>query len=85
MEADKKVKVCMGSSCFARGNSQNLATIESFLSDKQLKNSVELVGSCCEANCLEGPVIEVGQQRFTQVSPQKLNSILLDELMGARG
>ena len=39
------ITVCMGSSCFARGNQQNLAFIESFIQEHGLEAEINLAGS----------------------------------------
>ena len=38
------IKVCMGSSCFARGNAKNLQLIQNYLEQKDIEAKVELVG-----------------------------------------
>ena len=37
-----KITVCMGSSCFARGNDQNLEFIEKYIKEKGLEAEIEL-------------------------------------------
>ena len=49
------ITVCMGSSCFARGNQQNLETIENFIKENGLEAEIELSGSRCEGKCVTGP------------------------------
>ena len=39
-----KIKICMGSACFARGNSENLGAIENFIKDNELEADIELTG-----------------------------------------
>ena len=51
------IKVCMGSSCFARGNSKNLQIIQNFLENNNISAEVELTGlRCCDC-CFKGPNI----------------------------
>ena len=38
------IKVCMGSSCFARGNLENLNFLENYIKENNLQNSVKLLG-----------------------------------------
>ena len=35
------IKVCMGSSCFARGNAKNLQLIQNFLEQNEIEAEVE--------------------------------------------
>ena len=50
-----EIKICMGSACFARGNSQNVETIENYIKENGLDAKIELVGSHCEGKCADGP------------------------------
>ena len=59
--ADSKISVsiCMGSSCFARGNDKNLALLEELIKLNNLELKVDLVGSRCENICSKGPTIKI--------------------------
>ncbi|UKI42762.1 MAG: hypothetical protein L6V95_07880 [Candidatus Melainabacteria bacterium] len=50
-----EIKICMGSSSFARGNNENLEIIETFIKENNLEAKYELVGSRCENKCEFGP------------------------------
>lgn len=50
-----EVTICMGSSCFARGNGGNLELLEAFISEHGLEAEITLAGSRCEGRCAEGP------------------------------
>lgn len=71
-----EIKICMGSSCFARGNDVNLEYIEKFIKDNNLDAKLELFGARCENLCSEGPSIVINQKRYTQMNPEKLKPIL---------
>ncbi len=71
-----KIVICMGSSCFARGNEKNLKVIEQFLKDNNLKDEVELAGSCCEGNCAEGPNIIIDGKTYPRMEKGALIDIL---------
>lgn len=71
-----EIKVCMGSSCFARGNVDNLSYIETFLKDNGIDAQVELVGALCEENCATGPHIYVDNVNYDEVDEEKLKTIL---------
>ena len=75
-----KITICMGSSCFARGNEGNLVFCEEFLSARGLQDEVdvELVGSLCTGNCANGPVVIVDGHVYTQVDRGVMNDILLE-------
>ena len=73
-----KIVICMGSSCFARGNERNLAFTEEFLESRGLKDEVdvELEGSLCTGCCAEGPVVIVDGRRYTRVDRGAMGDIL---------
>lgn len=52
------ITVCMGSSCFARGNAENLSFIENFVKEKGLDAKIDLCGSRCENKCATGPHVK---------------------------
>lgn len=76
----KEIKVCMGSACFARGNDRNIEIIEEFIAENNLDAIVEIVGSRCEGLCAEGPNIYIGDVRHTNVTEEKLETLLKELL-----
>lgn len=71
-----EIKICMGSSCFARGNNENLEIIETFIKENNLEASYELIGSRCENKCAVGPAIIVNGIEYHNVTKEKLTEIL---------
>ena len=63
-----KVELCMGSSCFARGNSGILSDLEGFISENGLEDRVELEGHLCLGKCNSGPHITIGGKEFSGIS-----------------
>lgn len=61
------IEICMGSSCFARGNEKNLNFIEDYLSRHNLEARVELIGNRCENLCCQGPNIRVNGKLYQGV------------------
>lgn len=76
------INVCMGSSCFARGNAANLEFIENYIKDNGLEAQIDLSGSRCEGKCVTGPNIIINGVEYTEVNEDKLKDIL-DELTKA--
>jgi len=76
------IVICMGSSCFSRGNQENLQEIKTFLKDNDLEDQVLLKGSRCEGECLKGPNITVDGRLFNGVKRENLLSILEETLLG---
>ena len=71
-----EVVICLGSSCFARGNSQNLAIIEEFLESHRLKASIRFSGKLCQDACKLGPNLTVAGETYHEVTPAKMRDIL---------
>ncbi len=70
------ITVCMGSSCFARGNKENLQLIEKFIALHGLDDEVDLAGSCCAGNCSGGPNIVIDGKPFTAIDVAALIDVL---------
>jgi len=79
-----EVVVCLGSSCFARGNSQNLAVVEDYLLNHGMQNSVRVTGCLCQDECKSGPNLTVRGEHVHEVNPARLREILLALSAGAR-
>jgi NADH:ubiquinone oxidoreductase subunit E len=71
-----EIVICLGSSCFARGNSQNLAVIEEFVASHNLKASIRMSGKLCQDDCKLGPNLTVAGKTHHEVTPAKLRQIL---------
>lgn len=67
--ARPKITVCIGSSCFARGNELNVEVIQKYLEEHHLKDEVdlELQGALCQGRCADGPIVVVDDQIYTKV------------------
>ena len=70
------ITVCMGSSCFARRNQENLAFLEDYIKEHGIEASIELEGTRCENKCASGPNIYVNGIEYNNVDIDKLKEIL---------
>lgn len=79
-----KITICMGSSCFARGNEKNLAACEEFLAARGLRDEVdvELGASLCTSNCAQGPIVMVDGKTYTNVDRGVMLDIMNDLFAG---
>jgi len=75
----KSITVCMGSSCYARGNANNVELIQTWLRTHGMEGLVELGGTLCEGRCREGPIVKIGQTIYTKVTPTSVGDILEHE------
>ena len=78
MSSRPKITICMGSSCFARGNEKNVTLCEEFLAERGLADEVdvELAASLCTGNCAQGPVVIVDDKVYTHVDRGLMRDIL---------
>jgi len=76
MSAAHTIVICMGSSCFARGNRRFLPIIEEFLVERGLLDHVEITGSRCEALCAEGPNLVIDGTRYQRLDEGTLLDVL---------
>ena len=70
------IVVCMGSSCFARGNKNNLEYLENLAETGKLNIKLELSGNRCEKKCAEGPNIVINNKMYSNVTRDDLKKIL---------
>lgn len=70
------ITVCMGSSCFARGNQENLAFIEAFIQEHNMDAEIDLAGKRCENKCTHGPNVIINDVEYNGVTQEKLEEIL---------
>lgn len=76
--AKVKMTICIGSSCFARGNAENVRMTEEFLAKRGLKDDVDidLSGGLCTGNCADGPIVIVDGKVYRHVEGGVMTDIL---------
>lgn len=72
------IKICMGSSCFSRGNKENLVIIKNFLKKHNMDTQISLIGNLCEGKCKTGPNIFLNDTLYQNVTSDKVSLILND-------
>ena len=75
----REIKICLGSSCFSRGNKKTLQVIQKYLKDHELESDVLLKGNHCFSDCSAGPVMKIGERLYQQVSSETVLEILESE------
>ncbi len=75
-----EVSICLGSSCFARGNQHTVHLIKRFLDRYQLSQQVYFKGGHCFGKCKEGPVIKVGENYIYGYEEHNVIALLETEL-----
>jgi NADH:ubiquinone oxidoreductase subunit E len=71
-----EINICLGSSCFARGNQKNLEIIKNLIAENNLTDKVKLSGTLCEGSCGSGPCMTIDSQKFENVNPPQIKDIL---------
>lgn len=74
------VEICMGSSCFSRGNNKSLEIIQSFIKKGNLEARIQLRGCLCQNKCNSGPVIQINGVLYKEVYPVTVVDILNEAL-----
>lgn len=80
------IRICMGSSCFARGNGLNAEILQRLIAEGALDADLgdnqgeygppELCGTLCEGLCKEGPIVLIDDVVHRHVTPTTLQDIL---------
>lgn len=81
MQERIEISVCLGSSCFSRGNKEITRVIESFLEEHGIKDKVYFHGAHCFDKCNTGPVIKIGDNIFEGVNTTNIHYILNEQLI----
>jgi len=76
----KELTICLGSSCFARGNRKILSIIQDYIKQNNLEGKVKFKGNHCFGYCNQGPVLKIDDHIYEQVTENKIISILEREL-----
>lgn len=66
----------MGSSCYSRGNKDNLTKMRDFVCRNNLQADILLKGCRCGNCCSEGPNIWVEDKLYTGLTDDKIDAFL---------
>lgn len=80
MKEKNTIVICMGSSCFLRGNRENLELIKKYIEQNNLIAEVELIGELCANKCSKGPNIFINGELYSEITPNALDNILEEAL-----
>jgi NADH:ubiquinone oxidoreductase subunit E len=73
----RNIRICMGSSCFSRGNKKTVADLKDYLKDNKLEDQINLRGSHCMGQCIHGPVLEIDDQVIFHANGIDIESIII--------
>ena len=80
MSEKVKIELCMGSSCFARGNSGVLQAIETFAQETGSGDRIELEGHLCLGKCNSGPHITIDGETYSCLDEECIIDLIRKKL-----
>jgi len=75
-----KIIVCMGSSCFGKGNQIVAEAVTQFIEGHKLEDKIEVSGCLCSGNCAKGPNIMINDKLISGISEQSIGAVITQEL-----
>ncbi|MDT8400341.1 MAG: (2Fe-2S) ferredoxin domain-containing protein [Bacteroidales bacterium] len=78
MKKPDEIRICLGSSCFARGNKDIVEELNSFLEKHHLRDKLVIKGSHCLGNCQKGPNISFNDDIIGDIKKGNIEMILKD-------
>jgi NADH:ubiquinone oxidoreductase subunit E len=76
----REIIICLGSSCFSRGNKNLLKIIQRYINQHGLTDKVYFKGDHCFGECSIGPNLKIGGRIYNKVTEESLNHILNEAL-----
>jgi NADH:ubiquinone oxidoreductase subunit E len=76
MNEKTNIVICLGSSCYRRGNQQILEIVKDYLQENYLKSKVDFRGQLCSGNCAHGPVIKINGKMYKEIDEASVVKIL---------
>lgn len=72
----KQIEICMGSSCFVRGNRVFAKRIEEFVKENKSSIDITFRGCLCKEECNDGPNLRLNGELISNLTESKLEEIL---------
>jgi len=76
VEYDHEITICLGSSCFARGNKQVVELVKKFVAEYGLNAKVFLHGGLCGGLCEDGPIVKIDENIYKGVTSETVMQCL---------
>ena len=81
-EGKLNIRMCMGSSCYSRGNFEFVRVVHDYVNKHGLENKVDFRGQLCSGHCNEGPVIEIENTIYPVENEVILEKLLDEKVLG---
>jgi NADH:ubiquinone oxidoreductase subunit E len=75
-----EMHICLGSSCFSRGNKDVVMFIKDYMRKNHLEDKFIFKGARCMGHCSNGPNIMINDELIEGVNLSKIESILEREV-----
>ena len=79
-----EMQICMGSSCFSRGNREVVNYIRDYLKRNHLEDKIVFKGARCMNLCSNGPNLRINDRIIEGVTLSKIDAILEKEIGNIR-
>ncbi len=74
-----EMQICLGSSCFSRGNREVVMFIRDYLRKNHLEDRIIFRGARCMNLCSNGPNLKINDRIIEGVSMSRIEEILENE------
>ena len=75
----RQIRICLGSSCYSRGNHTHLEAIKKYIAENRLEAEISFCGHLCEEQCSKGPILTIDGNTYREVNLSGLFKILQEE------
>lgn len=76
MEERIEIVICLGSSCFSRGNRVIVQIVREYIQRNAIEDRVVFRGNRCFSSCDKGPIVQIGQRVYECVDQINIIDIL---------
>lgn len=76
-----RVTICIGSACHLKGSREIITKLQNYVKEKHLEEKVDLNGSFCSGNCVNGVCVTLNDQIYS-LKPEDTKEFFEKEIMG---
>ena len=76
-----RATICRGSACHLKGSREIIAQLQQLVKENHLESKVDLNGSFCSGNCVNGVCVTVDGQQFS-LKPEDTKEFFDKEIKG---
>ncbi|MGE5318317.1 MAG: (2Fe-2S) ferredoxin domain-containing protein [Chloroflexota bacterium] len=81
MEEKSDIQICLGSSCFSRGNKKIVKIVQDYILEHDLSGKVNFHGGHCFSKCENGPTMLANGKFYHHLTEDSVANVL-NELFG---